>query len=68
MQASHDTHDHAHGDHGDHAHHGRAPGLMGWFTTTNHKDIGTMYLWFSFVMFLVGGAMSLEPKPQTVWM
>ena len=59
MQASHDTHDHAHGDHGDHAHHGRAPGLMGWFTTTNHKDIGTMYLWFSFVMFLVGGAMSL---------
>ncbi len=59
MQASHDTHDHAHGDHGDHAHHGRAPGLMGWFMTTNHKDIGTMYLWFSFVMFLVGGAMSL---------
>ncbi len=45
--------------HGDHEHHGRAPGLIGWFTTTNHKDIGTMYLWFSFVMFLVGGAMSL---------
>ena len=45
--------------HGDHEHHGRAPGLAGWLTTTNHKDIGTMYLWFSFVMFLVGGAMSL---------
>ena len=62
MQASHDTHNHAlgeHSDHGDHGHHGRPPGLMGWFTTTNHKDIGTMYLWFSFVMFLVGGAMSL---------
>jgi cytochrome c oxidase subunit I len=60
MEASYDAHaaghDHAHDDHG---HHGRAPGLKGWFTTTNHKDIGTMYLWFSFVMFLVGGAMSL---------
>ena len=60
MQASHDAHaaghDHSHDDHG---HHGRAPGMMGWFMTTNHKDIGTMYLWFSFVMFLVGGAMSL---------
>ena len=40
--------------------HGHAPaGWKRWLTTTNHKDIGFMYLWFSFVMFLVGGAMSL---------
>ena len=65
MQASHETHDHHHDhSHDDHAHHGRGPGLMGWFTTTNHKDIGTMYLWFSFVMFLVGGAMALVIRAE----
>jgi cytochrome c oxidase subunit I len=36
-----------------------APAMMRWITTTNHKDIGTLYLWFSFSMFLVGGAMAL---------
>ena len=46
---------HAHGD--DHAHHPK--GIIRWITTTNHKDIGTMYLWFSFAMFMVGGAMAL---------
>jgi cytochrome c oxidase subunit 1 len=56
--ASATTHDHAN-DHGhDHDHHGPGP----WtriFTTTNHKDIGSMYLWFSLLMFFVGGAMAL---------
>ncbi len=53
-----------HSDHGDHDHHGPAPGLMRWVTTTNHKDIGTLYLWFSLVMFFIGGAMALVIRAE----
>ena len=34
-------------------------GWRRWLTTTNHKDIGTLYLWFSFTMFLSGGVLAL---------
>ncbi|WP_018413163.1 cytochrome c oxidase subunit I [Methyloversatilis thermotolerans] len=52
--------DHAH-DHG-HDHH--PGGIMRWVTTTNHKDIGSMYLWFSFAMFIVGGIMALVIRAE----
>src|SRR6476619_1953169 len=52
---------HPHG-HDDHAHH--PTGIMRWITTTNHKDIGTLYLWFSFTMFLVGGVMALTIRAE----
>ncbi|MDH3947535.1 MAG: cytochrome c oxidase subunit I [Gammaproteobacteria bacterium] len=48
VASSHDTH---------HEHH--PTGLKRWLFTTNHKDIGTLYLWFAFIMFMTGGAMAM---------
>src|SRR5665647_3590561 len=59
MSAVIDTHGHSHDDHADHP-----SGLMRWVTTTNHKDIGTMYLWFSFTMLLLGGVLALTIRAE----
>jgi len=52
-----------HGSHGD-AHHGPEKGLLRWVKTTNHKDIGTLYLWFAFAMLLIGGAMAMVIRAE----
>jgi cytochrome c oxidase subunit 1 len=51
-----------HGHHDDHAH--QPSGIMRWITTTNHKDIGTLYLWFSFTMFFIGGILALGIRAE----
>ena len=39
-------------------------GLRRWLAATNHKDIGTLYLCFSFAMFIVGGMMALTIRAE----
>jgi cytochrome c oxidase subunit 1 len=39
-------------------------GWLRWLTTTNHKDIGTMYMTFSLMMFFVGGMMILGVRAE----
>ena len=43
-----------------HDHHGAPTGFVKrWLYSTNHKDIGTMYIIFAIVAAFIGGAMSI---------
>jgi len=51
---------HGHDDHHDHT-----PGFfVRWFLSTNHKDIGTLYLIFSVIAAIVGGGFSVYMRME----
>ncbi|MGB1291213.1 MAG: cbb3-type cytochrome c oxidase subunit I, partial [Pseudoalteromonas sp.] len=50
--------------HHDAGHHQPAKGFKRWLFTTNHKDIGSLYLIFSLTMFLIGGAMAMVIRAE----
>ncbi|SFC40260.1 cytochrome c oxidase subunit 1 [Marinospirillum celere] len=50
-------------DQGGH-HHEQPTGLLRWLLTTNHKEIGTLYMLFALLMFFIGGTMALIVRAE----
>jgi cytochrome c oxidase subunit 1 len=56
-------HDHAHDDHA----HANPTGWRRWLYSTNHKDIGTMYLVFAIMAGFIGGFMSIMMRIELMY-
>src|SRR5207302_10261342 len=57
------THDHAHDDHA----HDHPTGWRRYVYSTNHKDIGTMYLVFAIIAGIIGATMSIAIPAELMY-